>query len=144
MAEGEWRDVILLTLRETPTKPKKGRESEWKEGEGYGDWVVARVKPDNTLFGVTFRSGKYYPSKLDGSKTLPKDGISYYSFMELKKPSKTRLGAVRACACGAERIPTVWEDVLALLDPKNPPVLPAPNAEPPAPPAPEVEKMPWE
>lgn len=135
MATGEWRDVILLTLRETPTRQKAGRESEWKEGEGYGDWVVARVKPDGTLFNVTFRSGKYQPSKIDGTKMLPKDGIGFYSFMELRKPSKTNVAPIKACACGATRAPTVWEDVVAMLDPKKPPVLPA--AEP------EIEMPPW-
>ncbi|MDD5301467.1 MAG: hypothetical protein PHS14_00045 [Elusimicrobia bacterium] len=128
MADGEWRDVVLLTLRETPAKPKNGVE---RPGEGYGLWVVARVKPDNTLFGVTLRSGRYYPNKLDGSKTLPKDGLGYYDLMELKKDGKT----------AGE---TKWGDVVKLLDPKHPPVLPSPAAEAPPPPAEEIPKMPWE
>ncbi len=123
MAEGEWRDVVLLTIRETPSK------KEGKTGEGYGLWVVARVKPDNTLFAVTLRSGRYYPNKLDGSKTLPKDGLGYYDMMELKKKGQA-----------AE---TVWQEVVAMLDPKHPPVLPAPGTPPPPAPEPDIPKMPW-
>lgn len=119
MADGGWRDVVLLVLREWEKKP----------GEGYGLWVVARVKPDNTLFGVTLRSGRYFPSKLTGEKELPREGLSFYDLMELKKA-----GATAA---------TKWEEVVKLLDPKHPPVLPAPDAPAPAAP-PEPEKMPWE
>jgi hypothetical protein len=139
MAQGEWRDVVLITIRETPSKKAD------KPDEGYGLWVVARVKPDNTLFNVTVRSGRYYPNKVDGSKTLPKDGIGFYDFMEFKKPSKTQTHPVKACACGAVRTPTVWEDILALLDPKNPPVLPDPNIAQAAtpPPEPDIPQMPW-
>lgn len=133
----DWRNVVLLTLRETPSK------KEGKKDEGYGTWIVARVKPDNTLFNVTYRSGRYYPNKLTGEKELPKDGIGYYDFMELKKESKKLTAAVRACACGATRAPTVWDEVVALLDPRHPPVLPPPDAPPPATAEPEIEKMPW-
>jgi hypothetical protein len=138
MAEDGWRDVILLTLRETPSKKPD------EQGKGYGDWVVARVKPDGKLFAVTFRSGKYYPSKIDGSKTLPKDGIGFYSFMELKKPSKVKTDPVKSCACGATRVPAVWDDVVKLLDPRNPPKLPAADEPAPAAAEPPIEKMPWD
>ncbi len=125
--EGEWRDVILVTIRENPSKRSD------KPDEGYGTWIVARVKPDNKLFGVTFRSGRYYPNKVTGEKTLPKDGIGFYDFMELKKPWKG----------GPE---TTWEMVVKMLDPKHPPVLPHPSeqAKTPAPPEPKSERMPWE
>lgn len=126
MAEGTWKDVVLLTIRETPSK------KEGKEGEGYGLWAVARVKPDGTLFNVTLRSGRYYKNKVTGSKEMPKDGLGYYDFMELKKPGKT------------PGVATMWEEVIKLLDPKHPPVLPSTDAPPPAAPEPEIEKMPWE
>ncbi len=125
MAEGEWRDVILETIRE------KASEKAGKEGTGYGLWIVARVRPDNTIHNVTVRSGQYYPNKLTGDKTLPKEGLGYYDFMEIKKLWKA----------GPE---TVWELMVKMLDPKHPPVLPAPNAEPPAAPEPEIERMPWD
>lgn len=126
MAEGAWRNVILETIRQTPPDKEK------KPGEGYGTWVVARVKPDNTLFGVTFRSGKYYPNKVTGEMELPKDGISYYDFMELKKLWKG----------GPE---TVWDLAVKLLDPRHPPVIPNPGTPPPsAPQDPADDRPPWE
>lgn len=139
MAAGEWRDVILHTLRETPSK------KEGKTNEGYGMWVVARVKPDGSIFGVTVRSGRYYPNKLDGSKTVPKEGMGYYDFMELKKKSKVLTESMKGCpSCGVAREPTVWDEVVKFLDPKNPPKLPdfepeqQPDPEPSAPAEPEL------
>ena len=125
MAEGEWRNVILLTIRESPSK------KEGKEGEGYGLWVVARVKPDNTLFGVTVRSGRYYPNKVTGEREIPKDGLGFFDFKALKDKSKTP---------GFEY---VWDEIEKLLDPKRPPVLPNPGAPPPPAPEPEAETPPW-
>jgi hypothetical protein len=125
MAEGEWRNVILKTIRESPSK------KEGKVGEGYGLWVVARIKPDNTLFSVTVRSGRYYPNKVTGEKEIPKDGLGFYDFMALNDKSKTP---------GAE---FVWDEVKPMLDPKTPPVIPAPNAPEPAAAEPPIEEMPW-
>lgn len=125
MADSGWSEVILLTLRETPAKPKDGVE---RPGEGYGQWVVARFWPDGRLFKVTLRAGQYRPSKIDGSKTLPKDGLDYYNLMDLRKPSKVNIDPVKKCECGATRAPTVWEDVVFLMNPRNPPKRPEPIA----------------
>lgn len=123
--EGEWRDVILLTLRETPSKKPE------KKDEGYGLWVVARVKPDNTLFGVTLRSGRYYPNKVDGSKSLPKEGIGFYDLKALEEKSKD------------PAFDYIYAQVKALCDPKHPPVLPNPGAPAPVATEPEPEMPPW-
>lgn len=119
MADNGWRDVVLMTIRENASK------KEGKADEGYGLWVVARVKPDNTLFNVTVRSGRYYPNKVTGSKELPKDGLGHYDFLALRDKA-------------------AWDQVERLLDPKRPPVIPDPGAEPAAsPPPPEPEMPPW-
>jgi hypothetical protein len=123
---GEWRDVVLVTIKKTAPEKEK------KPGEGYGMWIAARVRPDGTLFKVTIRSGRYYQNKVTGLMEIPKDGLDYYDCMDLTKPSKQKTVAVKSCACGAEKMPTVWSDVVAMLDPKHPPELPAADATPPA------------
>lgn len=125
MAEGQWRDVVLLTLRETASKKAD------KPNEGYGLWVVARVKPDNTLFNVTLRAGKYAPNKVDGSKSLPKDGLGYYDIKALEDKSKD------------PQHEFVWSQVKAMLDPKNPPVIPPPGEPEQQAQEPEPEMPPW-
>lgn len=128
MADG-WRDVVLRTIKETPSKKE--------EGKGYGLYVIMRVKPDNTVFNVTVRSGQYYT--INGEKKLPKDGLNEFDFFALK--GKTTAAPIKACACGAMRDATVFDEVRVLLDRKNPPPVPAPDAPPP--PADEIEQPPF-
>ena len=75
MADNGWRDVVLLTLREAPSKKDPTK--------GYGLWIVMRVKPDGTVFNVTARSGQYY--FMNSEKRLPKDGLSDWDLSDLKK-----------------------------------------------------------
>ena len=66
MAEGgsAYREVILKTLR----------EKEWREGKGFGVWIVQTIKDDKS-FKIQVRAGMYRPDKVSGEKVLPKDGL---------------------------------------------------------------------
>lgn len=71
MAEGNsaYREVVLKTLR----------EKEWRDGKGFGVWVVQTVKDDKS-FKVQVRAGMYRPNKVTGEKELPKDGFEIGDF----------------------------------------------------------------
>lgn len=128
MASEGWRDVVLMTIKESPSKKE--------EGKGYGLYVVMRVKPDNTVFNVTVRSGGYYT--INGEKRLPKDGLNEFDFFALREAT---IGEpVKACSCGKMRSATVFDDVKKLLDRRNPP--PVPTEDAPPPPAPADEPIP--
>lgn len=77
-----WRDVVLKTLRETPSKTKAGA--------GFGTWVVQRVKNDKS-FSVTVRAGGFYTDAVTGEKRYPKDGLSLYDFKALGPIYKAEL-----------------------------------------------------
>ena len=119
MADNGWRDVVLKTIKETPSKKE--------EGKGYGLYVIMRVKPDNTVFNVTVRSGQYY--HINGEKRLPKDGLNEFDFFALKEAVAG--DPIKACSCGKTRSPTVFDGVRKLLDRRNPPPVPAADAPPP-------------
>jgi hypothetical protein len=96
-----WRDAILLTLREMPSKNK--------EGSGWGLWVVMKVRND-TCYNVSVRAGSYYTDKVTGERRIPRDGLTSYDFAKLKEE---------------------WAKVKPLLDRDNPPPVPAPEGEQP-------------
>ena len=113
-----WREIVLKTIK----------EKEWKDGKGFGIWIVQKIKNDTSV-SVTVRAGMYYTEKVTGEKRLPKDGLNGYDFEELNK---------------------VWKEIQPLLDHQHPPlVIPVepPSPEPPKEPAPpaggEVEEVPW-
>ncbi|MES2155426.1 MAG: hypothetical protein V4510_09860 [bacterium] len=72
MADGaapEYREIVLKTLR----------EKEWRDGKGFGVWVVQTVK-DGKSFKVQVRAGMYKPNRVTGEKELPKDGLDEGDF----------------------------------------------------------------
>ena len=76
MAEGPaavWTEVVLLTLKERP----------WKDGKGFGMWVVQKFK-DGKSVSVSVRAGMYAPNKTTGEKTLPKEGLELEHFDTLR------------------------------------------------------------
>lgn len=75
MAEGGavWTEVILKTIKERP----------WKDGKGFGLWVVQKFK-DGKSVSVSVRGGMYSPNKVTGEKTLPKEGLELEHFDELR------------------------------------------------------------
>lgn len=78
----EWRDLVLKTLRETPSRTK--------DGAGFGMWVIQRVR-NNASFSVTVRSGGYYTDKVTGERRYPKEGLSLYDFNALRSIFKTEI-----------------------------------------------------
>lgn len=78
----EWRDVVLLMIRETPSRTKPDA--------GYGLWVIQKVK-NNKSVSVTVRSGSYYTDKVTGEKRYPKDGLNLYDFKALKTIYKEKI-----------------------------------------------------
>lgn len=70
---GEWRERVLLTLR----------EKEWRDGKGFGLWVVQKIK-DNASFSVDVRAGMYRPDKVTGAKILPQYGLNLADLQTLK------------------------------------------------------------
>lgn len=128
MANEGWRDVVLMTIRETPNKKK--------EGHFYGLWVVMRVTPDDKCFGVTVRSGESF--LMNGERRYPKDGLNEFDFYAIKEA--TAGDPVKSCSCGKTRSPTVFDEVRKLLDRKNPP----PVGGPPPPASDEIEPCPFD
>lgn len=137
MANEGWRDVLLMTIRETPNKKK--------DGAFYGLYVIMRITPDNKCFGVTVRSGESY--MMNGFRKYPKEGLNEYDFFALKNEADGE--SVKACSCGKMRSPTVFDKVRKLLDRRNPPPVPEPEAPalppppPPPPPAEVIEDCPF-
>ena len=118
-----WRDIVLLTVKETPSKTK--------EGAGFGAWVIQKLR-DGAHYNVTLRAGNYFTNQLTGEREYPKGGLTDYDLNDLKK---TVPGTAE----------TYWAAAMRLLDRKNPPPVPAEGAPVGGPPeAPEPEKMPWE
>ena len=113
MADDGWRTVVLLTIRETPNKKK--------EGSWYGTWVVARVKPDGTIFSKTVRSGESYT--MSGERRYPKEGLTWYDFEALR--------------------PIYKDKVEPLIDPKRSVVIPPTGTPTPPPPPDEIEECPF-
>ncbi len=108
-----WRDIVLKTIRETPSRTK--------QGAGFGLWIVQRVKNDKS-FSVTVRSGSFYTDAVSGEKRLPKDGLNLYDFKALG--------------------PIYKADVEPLLNiPRDTPV--DPRTEDDKPDQPEPEACPW-
>lgn len=108
MAEGGavWKEVVLMTLR----------EREWKDGKGFGLWVVQKIK-DGKSYEVAVRGGMYRPDKVTGEKVLPKEGLTEADFKLLS--------------------PIYLSQVLPLLQiPKGTTVSEDATDEP-------IEKMPW-
>lgn len=77
-----YRDILLKTLKETPSKTKPGA--------GYGMWVIQRVKNDAS-FKVTVRSGGFYTDAVTGDKRYPKDGLDLFDFNTLSPIFKTEI-----------------------------------------------------
>ncbi len=98
-----WREIVLKTLR----------EKEWKDGKGFGLWIVQKAKNDTSV-SVTVRAGMYYTDKVTGEKRYPKDGLTDWDLSALKDK---------------------WNEVKPLLDRKNPPPVPPLESETQAPPA---------
>lgn len=72
MAEGSpavWTEVVLKTIKERP----------WKDGKGFGIWVVQKFKEGKSV-SVSVRAGMYSPNKVTGEKTLPKEGLELEHF----------------------------------------------------------------
>lgn len=113
MAEGApsvYSDIILKTIR----------EKEWREGKGFGVWVVQTVK-DGKSHKVQVRAGMYKPNKVTGEKELPKDGLDLADF-------------------NAVHVAATWKEVEALLQiPKGTAVDPRTTDDTP----PEPETPPW-
>lgn len=111
MAEGAnpYREVVLKTLR----------EREWKDGKGFGVWVVQTIKDDKS-FRVQVRAGMYRPDKVTGEKVLPKDGIDEGDF---------------------KTIHADWKEVEALLQIPKGTAVPPPGSE--LAQAPDAELPPW-
>jgi len=126
-----WRDVVILTIRETPSKSKAG--------SGFGMWVIQKLR-DGAHYNVTLRAGNYFTNQVSGEKQYPKDGMTDWDFEALKK-------SVPGLPEKAPGKPTLyWDIVMPLLDRKNPPPVPEPESQPDPEPAgpPEPERMPWE
>jgi hypothetical protein len=70
---GEWKEKILLTIREKP----------WKDGKGFGMWVVQKVC-DGKSNGVEVRAGMYRMDPVTGEKKLPRDGLNLQDFEQLR------------------------------------------------------------
>ena len=118
---GVWREILLLTIRET--------ESKKNDGSGWGIWVFQKAHGDTSV-SVTVRAGRYYTDKVTGDKKYPKDGLSDWDFMALKNKAPDGQGLV-------------WDKVKVLIDRKNPPAV-APIEEETAPEKPsEMEEAPW-
>ena len=113
MAEGTsaYREVILKTLR----------EREWREGKGFGVWVVQTIKDDKS-FRVQVRAGMYRPDKVTGEKILPKDGLDEGDFKTTHAD---------------------WKEVEALLQIPKGTAVPPPGSELDAAAGPEPELPPW-
>lgn len=77
-----WRDIVLKTLRETPSRTKAGA--------GYGLWVVQRVKNEKS-YSVTVRSGSFYTDAVTAEKRYPKDGLNLYDFKALSATYKAEI-----------------------------------------------------
>src|SRR5580704_6728631 len=76
MAEGEavWTEKILKTIKERP----------WKDGKGFGLWVVQKIK-DGKSHSVTVRAGMYKTSPINpDEKILPKEGLEEADFTTLR------------------------------------------------------------
>lgn len=82
-----------------------------------------RVK-NNACYNVTVRAGSFWTKESTKEKVYPKDGLTDWDFEALNK---------------------VWKaDVKPLLDRKNPPPVPAPDAPPPAQaPTEDLPDAPW-
>lgn len=108
-----YREIILKTIR----------EKEWKEGKGFGVWVVQTVKDDKS-FKVQVRAGMYRPNKVTGEKELPKDGLDAGDF---------------------KSVGAAWKEIESLLQiAKGTPVAPAGSELDPAEPTPpEPDLPPW-
>jgi len=106
-----YREIIRKTIRERP----------WKDGKGFGAWVVETFKDDKS-FKVQVRAGMYKPNKITGEKSLPMDGLDDSDF---------------------KAVHDAWKEVDALLKtPKGTPYVDpiAPDAEPPEPETPDWMK----
>ncbi|MBS3927735.1 MAG: hypothetical protein KGZ65_04000 [Sphingomonadales bacterium] len=111
MAEGGavYKEIILKTIR----------EKEWKDGKGFGVWVVQTVKDDKS-FKIQVRAGMYRPDKVTGEKVLPKDGLDEGDF---------------------KTVHAAWKEVEPLLQiPKGTAVDPRTTDDTPEP---EAELPPW-
>ncbi len=107
-AKPAYREIILKTVR----------EKEWKDGKGFGVWVVQTVKDDKS-FKIQVRAGMYRPNKLTGEKELPKDGLDLSDFNTV-------------------HVAATWKEVEALLNiPKGTAVDPRTTDDTP-PPEPEM------
>lgn len=101
----EYREIILKTLR----------EKEWRDGKGFGCWIVQTVKDDKS-FKIQVRAGMYRPNRLTGEKELPKDGLDVGDF---------------------KTVHAAWKEIETLLQiPKGTTVAEVIPDEP-------IEKMPW-
>lgn len=108
MAEGAavWTEVVIKTIKERP----------WKDGKGFGMWVVQKFK-DGKSVSVSVRAGMYAPNKVTGEKTLPKEGLELEHFEALR--------------------PIYTAEILPLLQiPKGTAFVPPPAEEP-------IEDVPW-
>lgn len=82
MPQDEWRDLVLKTIRETPSRTK--------EGAGFGLWIIQRVR-NGRSFSVTVRSGGFYTDAVTGERRYPKDGLNAYDFKALRAIFKTEI-----------------------------------------------------
>lgn len=82
MAEGKpaYREIVLKVIKERP----------WKDGKGFGCWVIQTVC-DNKSVRVQVRSGMYYPNKVTGEKQYPKEGLEISDFRSLKETYKAEI-----------------------------------------------------
>lgn len=125
-----WKDVVLLTIRETASKSK--------EGSGFGMWVIQKLR-DGAHYNVTVRAGSFYKHQVTGETVYPKDGMTDWDFEALNKQT----GQTTSDGKGGMRAELFWDVTKKLIDRKNPP--PVPTDEPasePAPPASEEPEMP--
>ena len=117
-----WRDIVLLTIKETPSKNK--------EGSGFGVWIIQKLR-DGAHYNVTLRAGSFYMNQATGEREYPKGGLTDWDLNELKKtvPGSTE---------------TFWVVGMRLLDRRNPPAVPPPDAlEPAQMPEEPIEDVPW-
>lgn len=133
-----WKDIAILTIRETPSKTKAG--------SGFGMWVIQKLR-DGKHYDTTLRAGNFYTNAVTGDKEYPKGGLTDWDFEALKKPTPT--GQRVPDGKGGTRAEMFWDVVIPLLDRKNPPPVPEPEPDTPAEqqqPAPassEPELPPW-
>ncbi len=100
--DSRWTEKILLTVR----------EKDWKDGKGFGIWVVQKVC-DGKSVEVTVRAGMYRTDAVTGEKKLPREGLTLKDFEALRPIFKEKIEPLLKIARGTP----VPEDAESCPDP---------------------------